>query len=275
MAQAKGGGEVVMVRKPNIGKIILIVGICVVIGFFGVFYTFFGKMTGTVATDGTRFAREAPAYTNEGRTVTLNDGTVALIPDVDTLNFTSENTVQDLSALGNPAGNEENDLYFTVEIQLSGQQLSKSELLNPGEGLGEVDLAAIFKPFEYQAQICYNFYRHDDKGRLQYFTSYFEPVTLSVTGGTDYYDQQYAEHMQGVAQSNNSTVTTTTVDSQGNVVSDSSEHVMNIPGFDTSSTSVDAEGNTTTVDSHGNVTVTDPDGNVISQTSAEDADSGK
>lgn len=268
MPQAKGGGEVVMVRKPNLMKIILIVGICVVIGFFGVFYTFFGKMTGTVATDGTHFAKDAPAYANEGRQVTLNDGTVALIPDVDVLEFTSEDTVQDLTALGNPAGNEENGLYYTVELKLYGTQLHKSELLNPGEGLGEVDLAAIFKPYEYNAQVCYNFYRHGDDGKLEYFTSYFAPITLNVTGGTDYYDQQLADAMEGAGQSNNSTITTTSYDAGGNVTDSSEQHSMNIPGFSQSSETTDAQGNTTTVDSDGNVTVTDADGNVISETPA-------
>lgn len=210
-------------------KILVIVGICVVLGFAGAIFGFFGRATGSIATDGTRFVSDPIEYTGGARQVTLEDGTVAYVPDVDQLEFTSESTTQTIG-LGNPS--ENTDLYFTIELKLSGQQLLKTDLLHPGEGIGDEDLSAIFKPYTYSAEVVYNFYRHEDDGKLVYFTSISQPIIINVTGGTEYYDEQYQQHMDQTTQSVNSTVTTTTVDSNGNVVS-SNTHQHTSYGGDT------------------------------------------
>jgi len=195
MADVKGGGQVVMVKKPNMLRILVIVGICFLLGCFGFFYSYFGRFTGDIATDGTRFQSDPDpvAYTADTvKTVTLDDGVTQVdIPDVSSFDFTSDDMTQTLN-IGNPSSNE--GYYMKIILQISGQSVEESGMLKPGEGFGDLKLEAVFKPYDYPATLGFSFYKQaDNSKKIEYVGYCSEDVTLHVTGGTEYYDQMKSE----------------------------------------------------------------------------------
>ncbi|MCI8639672.1 MAG: hypothetical protein HFG41_11220 [Coprococcus sp.] len=190
MAKTKYAGttkKVKMVRKPNFLKIILIVAICIILGFYGKFFNFFGRMTGEVADDGRLFAINTVEYKEQSRETELKDGAKVFVPATEKMDFTSEHRYQTIT-LGNPKENE--GYYMACDLVLRDKTLYQSGLLKPGEAVGEADLLAYFKPGDYyEAKIKYIFYEQPET-RIKKVGTATGTVVLDVTGSSEYYDER-------------------------------------------------------------------------------------
>lgn len=176
-----------LVRKPNFARIIIIVMICLVLGFFGKMVNFFGRFTGEVAFDGTRFASVTEACVNKALEKKLENGDAVFIPNVEKLEFTSESRFQMLH-IGNPI--ENGNVLCSYVLAVGDKNFYQSGLLRPGESIGEADLLAYFNPGdEYSATITYTFYEQsktiiDDIGSIKM------KIPLTVIGSPEYFNNK-------------------------------------------------------------------------------------
>ena len=190
MSKVKYAGttkKIKMVRKPNFLKSFLIIAICIILGFYGKFFNFFGRMTGEVADDGRLFAQNIVEYKEQSQEVELSDGGRVFVPATERMDFTSEHRYQSIT-LGNPMENK--GYYMAYDLILRDKTLYQSGLLKPGEAVGEADLLAYFKPGDYyEAKIKYTFYEQPET-RIKKVGTATETVVLNVTGSSEYYDER-------------------------------------------------------------------------------------
>ncbi len=186
MAKQNVGGTY---RKPKLGRLLIIVIIVIVVLGFGRVRNFFGRYTGEIASDGTKFQKQTAVYDTESEEVKLPNGTVVYIPALDSLDFTSEHQKQDIP-LGNAPENKKEQLYVKVEMNVQGHKLLTTGLLKPGQAAGETDLRAYFEPDrDYTATVKYTFYRKNNP-QIDPIGDTKKNITLKVTGSSEYYDNK-------------------------------------------------------------------------------------
>jgi len=184
MEKAKSGGKTV--RIPKILNILIIVVIVVCILMFGKVTNFIGKYTGETADDGSTIFKSAAEWTGAATTAALTEtGANVWIPDLTEMVFNSEETEQTLN-VGNSA---KNSMYMKARMTISDQQVFETGILEPGKGIGQAELGAVFEPGSYTALMNYTFYAIKDGTvkKLQTVGTVSKELTVTVQGSGEKY----------------------------------------------------------------------------------------